>query len=206
LTFNIRFVAVLPIVLGLFACKREEPRTSPQTSPDTVRGVVDSIFPIEEEIRRFKEARGRASASGLENAAASRDELVRRFMRALEERDTAEFRLLAINATEFIDLYYPTSVYSKPPYKQSPELVWMLIQQSGEKGIGRALQRYGGMAANYEGYGCEDEPLVSGDNRVWEGCTIRWAPTPEAPSPIRLFGPIIERDGRFKFVSFANDL
>lgn len=194
------------IMLGLFACKREEPRTLRQTVPDTIRGVVDSIFPVEEEIRRFKAARGNVSTSELEHASASRDELVRRFMRGLEARDTAELRAMALSATEFIDLYYPTSIYSKPPYKQSPELVWMLIQQSGEKGIGRALQRYGGTDQKFEGYECDAEPLTSGENRVWEGCVIRWSPAQDIPSPIRLFGPIIERDGKLKFISYANDL
>ncbi|MGQ0814171.1 MAG: hypothetical protein ACT4O1_06860, partial [Gemmatimonadota bacterium] len=73
-----------------------------------------------------------------------------------------------------IDIYYPSSIYVKPPYKQSPELVWFLMQQSSEKGIKRALDRYGGLA--------------------------------EVSSAIRLFGPIMERDGRFKFLSYANDL
>lgn len=206
LKVKLRFIVVLSIVTGLSACKREEPRTLSATAPDTIRGAVDSIFPIEEEIRRFKAARGNVSASGLENASASRDELVRRFMRGLEARDTAELQAMATNPAEFIDLYYPTSIYSKPPYKQSPELVWMLIQQSGEKGIGRALQRYGGMEQKFEGYECDDEPLVSGENQVWEGCVVRWSPAPDIPSPIRLFGPIIEQDGKFKFVSYANDL
>lgn len=203
---TIRFVITLSIVTGLFACKREEPQTSRDPALDTTRGVVDSIFPIEEEIRRFNAARGEASASGLENASASRDELISRFMRALGARDTAEFRVMVMSATEFIDLYYPTSIYSKPPYKQSPELAWMLIQQSGEKGIGRALQRFGGMEQKFEGYDCNDEPVVSGENRVWEECVVRWSPAPDIPSPIRLFGPIMERDGKFKFVSYANDL
>lgn len=193
--------------MGLFACKREEPQTAPVIRSDTVRqGVVDSIFTVEEDIQRFKAARGTTPASELSGASLSRDALVERFIQAIETRDTADLRAMVINAAEFIDLYYPTSMYVKAPYKQSPDLVWFLMQESGKKGIGRALDRFGGRASNYEGYTCSAEPVVREANRFWGECAVRWAPAPGAASPIRLFGPIMERDDKFKFVSYANDL
>ncbi|MGQ0816380.1 MAG: hypothetical protein ACT4O1_18275, partial [Gemmatimonadota bacterium] len=131
-------VTMLLVVTGLFACKRGEPQTLATPPQDEIRGVVDSIFPIEEDIRRFRAARGGVSATELANADTSRAALVDRFMRALEDRDTAELRAMVITPAEFIDIYYPSSIYGKPPYKQSPELVWFLMQQSSEQGIKRA--------------------------------------------------------------------
>ena len=126
---------------GLFACKREEFRASAGASVAAAR-VVDSIVPVDEATRRFKAARGDPGATVLEGASNTRAALIDRFARALAARDTVELRAMALSAGEFIDLYYPTSIYSKPPYRQSPELVWFLIQQNSEKGIRRALDRY----------------------------------------------------------------
>lgn len=199
-----QLIYVLAMVT-LSACRAEEPAVS-TTLADTPQVVIDSIFPVEEEIRRFKVARNGASATELKDASETRDALVVRFMKALEARDSADIRAMVLDAAEFIDLYYPTSVHSQPPYKQSPEITWFLLQQNSEKGIKRALERYGGVAPHFEGYTCNSEPKVEQANRFWEQCTVRWAPVPGAPSPMRIFGTIIERDGRFKFVSYANDL
>jgi hypothetical protein len=167
---------------------------------------VDSIFPVEEQIHRFKAARNDAAAAELKGASASRAALVQRFMKALEARDTTDLRVMAVNAAEFIDLYYPASIYSHPPYQQSPEIAWLLLQQNSQKGIKRTLERFGGVPPRFARYSCKSEPRVEASNRFWEECLVRWSPTPDAPNPVRIFGSIMERDGRFKFVSFDNDL
>lgn len=40
-------------------------------------------------------------------------------------------------------------------------------------------------------------------NLIWNGCVAR---LDAAPDGLRLFGAIIERAGRFKFLSYANAL
>ena len=170
--------------------------------PDTIRTIVDSIFPVEEEIRRFKAVRNAAAATELKNASSSRDEVVSRFLRAIETRDSADLRALTIDGAEFIDLYYPTSMYSHPPYKQSPEVVWMLQQQNSDQGLQRVLKRFGGQTTNLKSYACKPDPRVEGANRFWDECTI----TLTDGSTVRLFSSIIERDGRFKILSYANAL
>lgn len=187
------------LVLGLFACKRGEPQHTSQT-------VVDSIFPVEEEIRRFKAVRNGATATRLTHASESRDALVKRFIAAIEASDSADLRAMTISAAEFIDLYYPSSIYAKPPYKQSPELFWFLLRQNSEKGIKRLLERYSGTSLNFRSYSCNEQPLIQAENRFWSECVVRWSPTRDAPNPMRIFGVIMEREGGFKFVSFANDL
>lgn len=202
---NVKPICTIALAV-LASCRPSDRTTESAVRTDTPRVIVDSIFPVEEEIRRFKAARTDAAASELSHASLSRDELVRRLMAALESRDTAELSAMVLNAGEFIDLYYPTSIYARAPYRQSPELLWFLMQQNSQKGIGRALTRFGGVPARFEGYTCTADPVLWGDNRLWEQCTVRWAPTADAPSPVKLFGGIIERGGRFKFVTYANDL
>ena len=169
---------------------------------DSPRILVDSVFPVEEEIRRFKLTRGLGASYTLRDGASTREELVAAFIDALARADTARLSRMALDAGEFIDLYYPTSIFARPPYKQSPELRWFLLHQNSAKGLARLLQRYGGADSGYRGFQCSvSEP--EGDNLIWDRCTVTWTPHRE---PVRLFSTIIERDGHFKFVSFANDL
>jgi len=200
-------IQILALIAALGAVGCNQPGdAAPAVSADTAssQAVIDSIRPIEEEVRRFKASIGYATAEQLEGAA-SRDDLVQRLITAIERRDSVEVRQLMITPAEFIDLYFPSSAYTRPPYRQSPSFVWFQIAQNSEKGIGRALQRFGGQPTDYTGYECASEPVTQGENRLWEQCVVRWNPG-QVAGTLRLFGTIIERNGRYKFVSYANGL
>jgi hypothetical protein len=164
--------------------------------------VVDSILPIEEELRRFRAGTTEVSALG-SSAAHSRDELVRRFVEAIARQDTAVLTALLVDRAEFAWLYYPHTVYSRKPYELSPGLVWFQMAQNSGKGLGRALHRFGGERLGVSGHRCDREPEQLGPNRIWAGCVVQLAGRPDELS---LFGAIIERAGRFKFVSYGNAL
>ena len=68
-----------------------------------------------------------------------------------------------------------------------------------------ALAAYGGRPASYLGHECDSRSSREGTNVVYGPCTVRLAVGADTVKQ-RLFGLIIERDGRFKFVSFANSL
>lgn len=200
---------VLAAAALALACEQRpsaDPANTELVAADSVRtGVVDSVFPVEEEIRRFMTTLSGPLPTALQNATGSREALAQRFMTALVQNDTAAIHKLVLSPAEFIELYYPFSQYTKPPYKQSPGLLWFLIQQNSQKGISRALQRFGGNDVGYQRIDCQEPPEVQGRNRFWT-CVVRWTPEPNKPDPLRLFGSIMERDGRFKFVSYANGL
>jgi hypothetical protein len=165
---------------------------------------VDSILPIEEEIRRFKERVGRAAAE-LEGGTDSRDALVAMFVSAVERADTATLARMSLDPAEFIDLYYPHTMYTHKPYELSPSILWLLMTQNSEKGLVRLIRRYGGQSFGFEGYRCDAEPKIEGPNRIWDGCVLDRRVDGKVETQ-RFFGSIIERDGRFAFVSYANDL
>src|SRR5215471_18682286 len=87
--------------------------------------IIDSILPVEEEIRRFQ-ATIAVAPSGFANGAPSRKALVARFRQALEQNDTTALTKLVIDRAEFGYLIYPTSPNAKPPYRQAPDLVWLM--------------------------------------------------------------------------------
>lgn len=205
------------------ACSRDVPPRVAQHQSDSVREdslsrarqdsinrtlpgyVVDSILPIDEELRRFRAAVGGVPVNELQGGAASRNSLVSGFVAALASNDSAALRSLALTPREFADLVYPESPYTRPPYRQAPGLVWSQIQNAGMSGFNRLLERLGGAQLRYEGARCSEPPKLQGRNAIWAHCTVRVS---EARGPARirkLFGPIIEREGRFKFVSYATE-
>jgi hypothetical protein len=162
--------------------------------------VVDSARSMEEELTRFRASLGRRGPRQLERAAHSRDALVRSFVRALEREDTTALASLVIDAAEFAWFYYPFTVYTHPPYSQPPGMLWLVTEQNSRKGLGRLLRTLGGRPLDIQGYRCaRSEPQDV--NLLHLDCGVLFG---SDTVPVRLFGTILERDGRFKFVSYAN--
>jgi hypothetical protein len=167
--------------------------------------IVDSILPVEEEIRRFQ-ATIPVRPDEFSSAATSRSELVARFVRALELNDTTALARLVVNRAEFGSLIYPTSPNAVPPYRQAPDLVWLSRSASTDKALTRLFTRFGGKPLRYAGFGCTDRAHREGRNTLWSACFVKMAAESGDTARLRLFGPIIARDGRFKFLSLTNGL
>src|SRR5690348_3085347 len=134
--------------------------------------VVDSIFPVDEELRRFRKALGGDSALVFAGGSPSREVLVRRFVAALAASDTNEFRAMVVHGREFADLYYPVSPYSRAPYHQPPQLAWSLIQNPSTDGLTKLLHRMGGTRVTYLDHKCD--PHVRHEGRItrYAGCLV----------------------------------
>ncbi|MHB1195027.1 MAG: hypothetical protein ACYC6F_18550 [Longimicrobiales bacterium] len=200
---RVAWLASLVAASLLAACGRDERPPDAAGRPDTVRTIVDSIFPIEEELRRFRSDVGEEPTS-LAGGARSRDALVERFVTALEEADTAAFQDMLLTRAEFAWLYYPHTRFTAPPYELAPGLLWFQIENGTGRGFGRLLERMGGRPAHADGYDCPSEPRTEGPNRVWEECVVHLRPPGGEPRDLALFGSILERGGVYKFVSFSN--
>ncbi len=84
--------------------------------------------------------------------------------------------------------------------------MWDLLSRQSDRGALRLLRIAGGRPLGYAGYACQDQPAVEGPNRIWGPCRIRYRTASGDPVAARLTGPILERGGRFKFVSLTNDI
>ncbi len=206
---------------ALSSCDKGE-RPAASIQPDSVRAdstararqdsinrtlpgyVVDSILPVAEELRRFRAAVGGDSVAALTGGAPSREGLVAKFISALESSDTVALAGMQLSAPEFGWLVYPESPYTRPPYTQAPGLVWGQIQNKGSSGLVRLLRRLAGHRLVYTGYSCAAKPERQGRNLLWLNCAVRIG-NGNRVQPHSLFGSIIERDGEFKFVSYANE-
>lgn len=202
---RIRRLANLLTILAV-ACSSGEPvEGRAELTPDAAAGaVVDSIFPLEEALRRFRQGIPRTTV--LEGGAPSRDALVERFAQAVHERDTVALRRMVLSRAEFAWLYYPTSVFSREPYYQMPQLTWFLNTEDSRKGITRVLERLGGGAdPGIADYNCPIGPRSDGGLTFWDGCLVELELEGDRRR-MRLFGSIVELGGRYKFYSYANDL
>ena len=162
------------------------------------------MLPVEEEIRRFRAAVGGEAVADFQDASDSREELVRRFVRDLAAADTLDLMRAEISPREFVDLLYPTSPNTHPPYRQSPAFVWMQISAQSASGLSRLVHRRAPQRLSYRSHQCDPKPEVQGANRLWLRCTLRLVSPAGDTTTQRLFGTIVERRGRFKFVSYAN--
>jgi hypothetical protein len=196
-------ILLLLTALCVTACSRDERPEQAGSEPQRPATVVDSIFPMPVMIERFQAGMPRRPAELGVGSTSSRDSLISQFVRAVEQGNATALRALRLDAAEFAFLYFPESRLSRPPLQQPPEISWMLVEQNGVKGETRVLQVHGGRPLHYRGYTCEAEPTIEGSLRLWDDCRLLLG---EQRSPARLFGSIVERDGRFKFVSIANDL
>ncbi len=197
--------ASLLLASAALACSSGEAREAREGAPPQVAtaGVVDSILPLEEALLRFRA--DLVETTVLEGGAASRDELVRRFVSAVETHDTTALREMVLSRAEYAWLYYPASTFSREPHYQMPQLNWFLNVASSEKGITRVVTRYGGSSLEYAGYECPDIARTDGGLSFWDGCVLT-SKQEDVLRRMRLFGSIIERGGQYKFYSYANDL
>ena len=192
----IRWIALASVVMLTAACggaSREADAAVP----------VDSIRPAAEALVRFRE--GLPSVDSLGGGADSRDGLVARFADAVARQDTAAVRAMVLDRAEYAWIYFPSLRRMNPATNLQPEVMWMLHAQESEKGITRVLRRLGGGQARFGGHACEAAPQVEGASRYWHACTVETIAQDGEKAALKLFGSLIERGGRWKIVSYAND-
>lgn len=129
--------------------------------------------------------------------------MVERLARAVATNDTADLSAMVLDRAEFAWLFYESSAMSRPPYEAPPSLLWGQIRTSSDEGIRKLLGRLGGRSISVSALQCGDAEQ-EGANRLFARCTVRFAANGVMPLEGNLFGTIIERDGRFKFVGLGN--
>lgn len=209
-----RAIATALALVTAAACERAAPapRGAPGARGDTAVAapvrppgyVVDSAIPIEVALTRFRA--NTPPTRVLAGGAGSRDALVARFVRAVERRDSAALGRMQLSRAEFAYLVYPSSPFTRPPFRQQPEVAWLLQRTAGDAGLGALYRALGGRPLGFDGYRCAPTPAAEGENRLWRGCRVRYRNADGSPVEGSLFGVIVERAGQFKFVNYANDL
>jgi hypothetical protein len=164
---------------------------------------IDSILPPGQSLRRFQSEL--TVVTELADAPRARDRLISEFIRALERADTAALAKLRVSKPEYAFLYFPSSVYSRKPYELPADIAWLLSEQNSQKGVTRLLRRLSGRDLHFDGYACGASAHEQ-ENVFWRDCQVTYLdPATSVRVTRRLFGAIMRREGRYKFLSYAND-
>jgi hypothetical protein len=78
----------------------------------------------------------------------------------------------------------------------------MQLQANGASGLRRVLDRARGWS--YVSHRCASSTR-EGRNVLWRQCRTRVVRAPADTVEVRVFGVVVERDGRFKFAGFETD-
>lgn len=195
---------IVAVAAAAVACAGDADRTN--AARDLPPGyVIDSALPIDTLLARFR-ATLPDTPTALVGGERSPERLTRALLSALSAHDTATIQRLVLNRSEFGWLYYPHTRYTKRPYELGPELLWIQVNENSEKGIVRLLRRYGGSRLRFDALTCPDSSVVEGPNTITGPCQVTFAAADSAARTMQIFGSIIARDGRVKFVSYANEL
>jgi hypothetical protein len=157
-----------------------------------------------EYLRRFRQ--GLTEPARLEGGAITREALARLFLSAVATQDSVALRGLLISPAEFAWLVFPQHIYSEPPYALDPAIFWMQLGAESTKGLHGTLQRFGSHTLGYRDLRCQRDTvqLRPGPAALWSSCRVSYRNGTRVETH-RLFGSIVERDGRFKLLSLANE-
>jgi hypothetical protein len=165
--------------------------------------VVDSIRPLEEEVARFRAALPE-HPERLSGGEASLEALVDALVAGVNRGDQPALAALAVTRSEFAYFHYPYTHYTRPPYELAPALVWYRLGNRSGKGMARLLATFEHTPLEVGSLSCED-PKPAGAARLHD-CSVTVRDADGDWVQVQLFGSVLERDGRYKLLSFANDL
>lgn len=196
-----RALSGLTVIFLAVACDAPPPLRSEEAG---AAGGHTPAHVREGQVARFREQL--PEVAGLAGGAASQEELIATFLSAAQQGDTATLRRLALDRAEFAWLYYPTASQAQPPYDLDPETLWLVTSQQGERGLSRLLEALRGTGYPYAGHRCKGDGRREGSNRLYGPCLVRLVQAPGDTVEARLFGLVLERGGRWKFVNYSNRL
>ena len=145
------------------------------------------------------------SPSALSNSHGSSESLARAVLSALEKRDVNALNTLALNEQEFRDHVWSELPAARPERNLPISFVWGDLHQKSDTNLRQTIAKYGGNSyelvsirfvrgsTDYRSYRVHRESEVTVTDR--EG----------RKQDLRLFGSVLEKDGRFKVFSYVVD-
>lgn len=140
----------------------------------------------------------------LQHTLESPDAVGRAVLQALAARDEAALRRLAIDEAEFRDHIWPSLPAARPERNLPLDYVWGDLRQKSGTSLTRTLAEHGGKQYQLE-------QVVLGQTTEYAGfktharTILRVRGTGPAVLDIRVFGSLVEKNGRWKVFSYVAD-
>ncbi len=127
------------------------------------------------------------------------------FLARLEGGDATALRRLILTEAEFRASVYPALPASRPERNTSAEFLWGLMGPRSRNSLAETLGRYGGRRLELLSVDFLGETTDYGPFRVHRETVLTVRDESGERMVVRLFGSMIEQDGRFKLYSFVVD-
>lgn len=123
----------------------------------------------------------------------------------IEAGDAGRLSRLALSEAEFRAAVYPRLPASRPERNTSAEFVWDRLHQRSRSALAYTLERYRGRRYEVVAVDFVGETTDYGPFQVHRE-TVLTVETPDGGrGTLRIFGSILEQEGRYKIFSFVTD-
>jgi hypothetical protein len=144
-------------------------------------------------------------ATPLAHSSASTDELARAVVDAVERRDREALQVLALNEREFREHVWPELPAARPERNLPFSFVWGDLNQKSESGLAQMLERHGGRRYTIAEVRLRGETTRYPTYLVHRDGELTVMDERGAQQHLRLFGSVLEKNGRFKVFSYVVD-
>jgi hypothetical protein len=120
-------------------------------------------------------------------------------------RDETTLRGLALSAAEFREHVWPELPAARPERNLPPDYVWGDLQQKSDASLRSLLAQHGGRRLTLESVSFAGETTGHQTYTVARKATLRVRDGQGTSSTIRLFGSVLQKDGRAKVFSYIVD-
>jgi hypothetical protein len=141
----------------------------------------------------------------LEHTFESPEALAREVLKLVEFRDTHRLGQLALSEREFADLVWPELPASRPERNLPLDYVWGDLRTKSRAHLGRIAEQFGGRRYELVGVSFRGETTTYRSYVVHRKAELIVREADGHEDRLRLFGSVLERDGRYKLFSFVVD-
>jgi len=135
----------------------------------------------------------------------SPDALAQAVLTALERRDQSALHGLALSEEEFRTHVWPSLPAARPERNLPVEYVWNDLRQKSVAELASTLTRQGGRHHQIVSVDLEGHARDYGGFRVHSGVSLKVREPGGGSSELRVFGSLIEQEGRWKVFSYIVD-
>lgn len=152
---------------------------------------------------------GPGSPDALTNADPSEEQLVDRFLGALERKDPDALRSLRVTEAEYRDILMPGGVPEgqplKRPSKELSDLAWGLVDTKSRYYEQSLLAEFGGRTLRRTTIAYEDGERRYANHVVHKQLRVKLTDEAAGRELVLATGSVVEVGGRYKFASFIRD-
>jgi hypothetical protein len=145
------------------------------------------------------------SAAPLPHSHDSPEALARAVLKAIEERDAGALDALALNKQEFTEHVWPELPAARPERNLSADFVWGDLHQKSNVTLRDTLTAHGGNRYEFVRIAFLGDTTTYGSFRVRRESELTVKDPKGASRQIRVFGSMLEKNGRYKVFSYVVD-